>query len=127
MNYLTGIFVVCATSAIATLLGQIPYKFLNQAKLKVFNDKKKEIKAELKKPQVVDADDGVYEGLQKELMKTNWEVSRRVMLPLICQLVIIFFVLDKLRQLNPMFLWLVWYIGFSIFFSRLWKKVLGVM
>ncbi|KKK52902.1 hypothetical protein LCGC14_3100240 [marine sediment metagenome] len=127
MNYLTGIFVVCVTSAIATLLGQIPYKFLNQAKLKDLNDQKKEIKAKLKEPRIVDADDGVYEGIQKELMKTNWEVSRRVMLPLICQFGIIIFVLDKLRQLNPMFLWLIWYIGFSILFNRVWKKVIGVM
>lgn len=126
MNYFTGIFVVCVTSAIATLLGQIPYKFLNQARLKGFNDRKKWIKAKLKLKYVKD-DDKLYEDYQKKLIEVNWEVSRRVMFPLICQFGIIIFVLNQLRQLNPMFLWLIWYIGFSMVFNRVWKKVIGVM
>ena len=127
MSYFHGVFVVVVTALIVTLLGQIPYQFINQEKLKGFGTKKKELKAKLKRPQIVDADDGVYENIQKEIIKINFHTSRYVIIPLVIQFAIIIFALDKLRVMDPMYLWLLWYIGFAMLFSRMWKKVFGMV
>lgn len=123
MNYLNGIFITAAVALIVTLLGQIPYQFNNKKTLRDLNDSKKIIKSKLKLKKVKD-DDKLYEDFQKQLMKVNWELSRRIMIPLIIQMTMIFYALNKLRELNPMFLWLIWYIGFAMLFNRMWKKVM---
>ncbi|KKL99265.1 hypothetical protein LCGC14_1816090 [marine sediment metagenome] len=122
MNYFQGIFVCAVTALIVTLLGQIPYQFNDKNKLRELNKEKKKIKGILKKDNVINNDE-LYEKNQKQLIRANWEVSRRIMFPLIIQMAIIFYALNRLRILNPMFLWLVWYIGFAMLFSRMWKKV----
>ncbi|KKM13320.1 hypothetical protein LCGC14_1717430 [marine sediment metagenome] len=122
MNYFTGIFVVGITALIATLLAQIPYQFLNKEKLKVLNDRKKELKQESKKKDLPDEE---YEPIMKDIIKINLQVNKQIIIPLIIQMTIIFYVLGRLKTLNPMFLWILWYIGFSMLFSRMWKKIIG--
>jgi len=123
MNYFYGISIVAITALIATFLGQIPYRFINQEKSKKFREEKKRLKAKLKQPEIKDADDGKYENIQKQIIKINFQASMQIMIPLITQFTIIIFTLNKLRILNPIFLWLLWYIGFSIIFNRMWKKL----
>ena len=129
MNYFEGIFVTAMVALIVTLLGQIPYQFNNKVKLRELGEQKKQVKLKLKRISRIERaghkPTETYESVQMRLMKVNWEISRRIMIPLIIQMAMIFYALNKLRILNPMFLWLLWYVGFAMLFSKMWKHVVN--
>jgi hypothetical protein len=116
-----GVLTVGSAALIVTLLGQIPYLFVNEIKAKRLAAQKSELKEQLKRKG--SKEDEIY----KELIKTNMGINKQVIIPLIIQFTIAIFAYGRLSLSNPMPLWFIWYIGFCVLFNRMWIKVIAMM
>lgn len=123
MNYFEGIFVVALTSFIACLLGQIPYQFTNQEKVKRLKEGQKKLKLSLN----VTKDDKQYEKIQLQIIGISMRINKIIIIPLILQMIIIFYIYGQLGKINPMKLWVLWYLGFAILFGRVMPKLTNAL